>query len=124
MIQHTRNPAAQGASLPMPPALRRLAEAALARLRREGSACEETGSAVWQADLTGPQDEKLRVLCRGPALPATVPAEMATAERIAAARPWLGAYRLTVEAPLVVLDLCWSDNQPLRIMSYSRGAWE
>jgi len=123
MAQQTQNPVTQGASLPAPPALRQLAEAALARLRREGSACEEAGSTAWQADIQGPQGEELRVLCRGPAFPA-VPAEMASPERIAAERPWLGAYRLTVATPLVVLDLCWSDGQPLRILTFSRGTWE
>ena len=49
---------------------------------------------------------------------------MASAERIAAERPWLGAYRLTAATPLVVLDLCWSDDQPLRILTFSRGTWE
>lgn len=108
---------------PIPTALRRLAEAALARLEREGSACTEAGSIRWEADIAGPQGEPLRLLYRGPAL-ANLPAEIATPDRIAAERPWQGTYRLTVTMPLVVLDLSWSDNQPLRVLTFSRGEWE
>jgi hypothetical protein len=112
-----------GGVLPVPPALRRLAEAALARLRRNGSAHQEAGSVTWQVDVEEPETGRLHMQCRGPALPA-VPAQMASAERIATEQPWQGAYRLTVTAPLVVLDLCWSDDQPLRILTFSRGTWE
>lgn len=113
----------KGGGLPIPVALRRLAEAALARLRRDGSARREAGSMTWQVDVEEPETGRLHVQCRGSALPA-VPSQMASAERIAAERPWQGAYRLTITAPLVVLDLCWSDDQPLCILTFSRGTWE
>ena len=33
-------------------------------------------------------------------------------------------YRLTVNAPLVVFDIAWRPDEPLRIMNFSRGNWE
>ncbi len=39
-------------------------------------------------------------------------------------RPWVATYRLKVHAPLIVLDLAWRDDDPLRIMTFSRGDWE
>ena len=43
---------------------------------------------------------------------------------IAQQRPWSGAYRLTVKAPLLVLDLYWNADEPMRILQFSRGEWE
>jgi hypothetical protein len=31
---------------------------------------------------------------------------------------------LTVAAPVLAFDICWRPDQPLRIMTFSRGDWE
>ena len=49
---------------------------------------------------------------------------MATPELIADQRQWIGAYRLIVTVPSIVLDLYWNADEPLRIMTYCRGDWE
>lgn len=60
----------------------------------------------------------------GPDLPATIPAETIHPTEIPKDRVWVGAYRLTVAAPLVALDLSWSPDAPMRIFYFSRGDWE
>jgi hypothetical protein len=37
---------------------------------------------------------------------------------------WSGAHRLVVRVPLVVLDLAWNADEPVRIMTFCRGDWE
>ena len=39
-------------------------------------------------------------------------------------RPWVGAYRLVVAAPIIAFDIYWRGDEPLRIMTFSRGDWE
>jgi len=60
----------------------------------------------------------------GPDVPRTVPGVIATPDSIARERPWLGTYRLVIRAPLIVFDLYWTKDEPLRIMGFSRGDWE
>lgn len=109
----------------MSAALHELAGAALAVLAREG--VREAGPAghVWRAALSPAGGEALALSCAGPDLPAAIPAEIATPERVMSERPWAGTHRLVVRAAgLIVLDLYWTAGEPARIMGFSRGEWE
>ncbi len=93
-----------------------LAEAALARLRDSSSA------AVALPQAAG---EDVQITYSGPAMPHTIPASIASHDLVLAQDPgWAGAYRLTVRSPLVVFDLNWNADEPVRIMGFSRGDWE
>jgi hypothetical protein len=101
------------------PTLQLLAEAALRVLARDGRRTE----GEWRASLTS-GGLPLDLRCSGPDLPARVPDAIAPPDLIARQRPWVGAYRLVVTAPLIVFDLYWNPAEPLRIMTFSRGDWE
>ena len=108
------------------PELKALAGAALGLLSRHGEATEGGGNAgdtTW-AVTAAAGDATLSIRSSGPDLPTTIPAAMAHPSVIPYDRPWVGAYRLIVAAPLVVLDLAWRPREPLRIMNFSRGNWE
>lgn len=104
------------------PSLTTLAEAALAVLAREGA--HRNNGDIWEARVEGSDGLVLDISCRGPDLPATVPDRIAPPELIPTERPWTGTHRLVVTAPLIVFDLYWTPDQPLRIMTFSRGDWE
>ena len=104
-----------------------LAAAALAFLARAGTAANRgpnAGDRTWRASATGRDGFPLTVTCGGPDLPEGVPRQTAHPSIIPVERPWVGVYRLEVRAPLIVLDLYWRPDAPLRIMSFSRGDWE
>jgi hypothetical protein len=67
---------------------------------------------------------RFEVRCAGPDLPDAIPGETVHPSMIPKQRPWVGTYRLTVKAPLLVLDLYWNTAEPMRIMQFSRGDWE
>lgn len=102
------------------PSLQTLARAALAILARDA---ERSGDA-WRVTRKGPDGVPIEISCTGPDLPRDVPEEVATPGLIAAGRPWAGACRLTVTAPLIVFDLSWTPGEPMRVMGFSRGDWE
>ena len=104
------------------PALTDLAEAALAVLAGKGARASD-GSA-WGYAATTPTGARIDVRCTGPDLPKTVPAQTVHPSMIPKQRPWVGKYRLIVNAPLLVFDLYWNADEPLRIMTFSRGDWE
>ena len=104
--------------------LSQLAQAALAVLAQNGARRVDAEEDRWQARLEGPGGIALDILCTGPDLPAAVPAAVAPPELIASQRPWLGAYRMVVTAPVTVFDLSWNSDEPVRIMTFSRGDWE
>jgi hypothetical protein len=126
------------------PALVALAEAALALLSRGGTASpggESAGDTSWTLTAGGgnagnggnggnaggggnPGAPPLDLRCTGPDLPSSIPGEVAHPSVIPFERPWVATYRLTVHAPLIVLDLAWRESAPLRIMTFSRGDWE
>jgi len=112
---------AQPATVGNAPSIQALAAAALAVLAREGKA-ESTDRR--RARFTGASGIPFDVSCDGPDLPAAVPAVHAPPALIPTQRPWIGRYRLIVLAPLIVLDLYWNPDEPMRIMSFSRGDWE
>lgn len=104
--------------------LSQLAQAALGVLAENGARRVDTEGGRWQARLEGPGGAALDILCTGPDLPTTVPAAVAPPDLIVSQRPWVGAYRLIVTAPLIVFDLAWNPDEPLRILTFSRGDWE
>lgn len=102
------------------PILTELAGAALRLLARQG----ERGASGWALAATASDGVRLDLRCDGADLPETIPGEIAHPSMIPKQRPWVGAYRLTVKAPLLVLDLYWNAAEPMRIMQFSRGDWE
>jgi hypothetical protein len=112
---------------PTVPALKALAEAALAVVARDGIASDEgenPGDKTWKMSTTSARGFAFEVSCRGPDLPETVPDLTISPAVIPAQRPWTGTHRLVVAAPLVAFDLYWRNDEPLRIMTFSRGDWE
>lgn len=102
--------------------LHELARQALDVLRNWGVATADGTIAVM---VTPAGAAPLDISYRGPDLPDTVPRSIADAGMVAAQpADWVGAHRLVIRAPLVVLDLCWNVGEPLRIMGFSRGEWE
>ena len=102
------------------PILAELAETALRLLAHRG----ERGASGWVFTATVPDGARLELRCDGADIPNAIPAETAHPSTIPKQRPWVGAYRLTVKAPLLVLDLYWNAAEPMRIMQFSRGEWE
>ncbi len=107
-----------------------LAESALAILARKGEAAEEC---VWQFETQfqtrTPEGMKFVIRLSGsrlstPGVPATVPAHTVFPADIPKDPGWRGTYRLTVAAPVLAFDICWRPEEPLRIMTFSRGDWE
>jgi len=102
------------------PILAELAGAALRLLARNG----ERGVSGWTLAASASDGARLELRCDGPDLPGAIPGETAHPSAIRKQRPWTGTYRLSVKAPLLVLDLYWNAAEPLRIMQFSRGDWE
>jgi hypothetical protein len=67
---------------------------------------------------------RFRLRLAGPDLPADVPAALAAPELVQAQPHWRPRYTLQVRAPLIVLELMWTPEDPLRIVAFSRGDWE
>lgn len=117
---------AEGTPTTTVPDLRALSAAAFAVLARDGAPVangEDPGHRTWEATAAG-KDGTITVLCTGPDLPDAIPDETAHPSVVPFERPWVGTYRLTVKAPLVVMDLYWKPDAPMRIMGFSRGDWE
>ena len=96
--------------------LHRVAHAALACLWRDGTRAREIGL----SDGT-----VARIAYRGPAVPRALPDALADYEMVRTQPPsWEGAHRLVIRAPLVVFDLAWNTDEPVRILVYCRGDWE
>lgn len=109
------------------PALKELAEAALALLGRDGVATDggvNPGDRTWRVTTTTPGGVAFAVSCSGPDLPEAIPDETVHPGEIPSQRPWVGTYRLAVAAPIVAFDIYWRADAPLRIMTFSRGDWE
>ncbi len=109
--------------------LREAAEAALTLLAREGTrgASEEPERAdhsVWRLRRMSPAGVRFEIACVGPDLPETIPDEVIRPGAIAAERPFFGTYRLTVKAPILVLDFYWRADSKLRIMTFANGDWQ
>ncbi|MGE0653825.1 MAG: hypothetical protein AB7P12_19070, partial [Alphaproteobacteria bacterium] len=105
------------------PSLSALAGAALSLVRPAVPRADPRLAAVRDA-VCERDGFSFRITLGGPDVPDGIPAAIATPAEVAANRPWTGRYRLTARVPLVVLDLYWNPGEPLRIMSFSRGAWE
>jgi len=118
---------AEGTPTTTAPELASLAGAALALLARDGAAegsKDADGRTTWHLATIQGDGLGLDIRCTGADLPKSIPGETAHPSLIPFERPWVGSYRLTVKAPLVVLDLYWRADAPLRIMGFSRGDWE
>ena len=87
------------------PILADMGETALSLLARDGAETDDIS-------LTGPD------------LPNHFPDQSIHPTLISAERPWVGDYRLIVKAPLIVYDIYWKPDAPLRIMTFCRGDWE
>ncbi len=98
-----------------------LAEAALSILAEKGGPAEER---VWHFETGTPEGMKFVIRLSGPDLPATVPAHTIFPADIPKDPGWRGTHRLTVAAPVLAFDICWRPDEPLRIMTFSRGDWE
>lgn len=103
-----------------PDIVRRLAEAALAALGRDAEALADGGWRRTAVSGTVP----LTVSLSGPDVPAGVPPETASPQMVQEDPKWTGAYTLQVRAPLIVFELAWNPDEPLRIVAFSRGDWE
>ena len=107
--------------------LKTLSAAALSLLMRDAEPSKaEDGSnrQTWSVSTAGTSGAQLNIRCTGPDLPQSIPDETAHPSIVPYDRPWEGQYRLIVRAPLIVLDLYWRPDEPLRIMGFSRGDWE
>ena len=96
----------------------RLAQAALRCLWRAGAA-----SATVPLPSSG---EAAEIAWRGPQpMPDRIPDALTDYETVRLQPAgWSGAHRLVVRVPLVVLDLAWNADEPVRIMTFCRGDWE
>lgn len=114
----------ESASIATAPFLKDAAEAALALLARQTAREANTEAGSWRHSCGAPSGTRVVITCAGPSLPMTVPDEVIRPGDIAKERPFLGTWRLVVEAPLVVLDLYWQADKPLRIMKFANGDWQ
>lgn len=101
--------------------LHAFARAALGVLRARGA----LNDGAIAATVTPADGPALAIVYRGPAMPADVPAEVAGYQLVVEQGPgWSGRHRLRIEAPLPVFDLLWNEDEPVRILYFSRGDWE
>ena len=119
----------ESASIATAPFLTEAAEAALVLLSRRGAEIHGTGVGGaelgrWTLECAGPSGTRFAFSCSGPTLPTTIPGEVIRPGDIAKDRPFVGTWRLVVKAPLVVLDLYWQADKPLRIMTFANGDWQ
>lgn len=109
------------------PELKSLSATALSLLMRDAEvfeAADNPDEQTWSLSAQGKSGAQISICCTGPDLPKAIPEDTAHPSVIPFERPWQGKYRLIVRAPLVVLDLYWRPDEPLRIMGFSRGDWE
>lgn len=120
---------ASSARIATHPQLRQLMASALAVLaragvRRNGAGPEGENQFDWSGVCAN--GAKLEIVCRGEHLPGqqSIPDETLRPADAAANVKWRAQYRLIVHAPILAFDIAWRENEPLRIMSFSRGSWE
>ena len=105
--------------------LKELAGAALAALARKGTKTEDgSKAATWSLVTTLPDGMTCEIRCVGPDLPASIPDTTAFPADIPKDPKWRETYRLVVSPPVVALDLAWRTEDPMRILTFSRGDWE
>ena len=70
----------------------------------------------------------LTIRCGGPDLPTHVPDQTVFPADIPKDPNWVGTHRLIISAPITAFDISWKtiggQDEPLRIMTFSRGDWE
>ncbi len=109
------------------PVLIEMGQAALSLLARGGAMTEggaNPGDSTWLLQTETPESVKFHISFTGPDLPNSIPEATIHPTLIPAEQPWTGEYRLIVRAPLIVYDIYWKSDSPLRIMTFSRGDWE
>lgn len=107
--------------------MKTLAEAALAVLAHRGERtpmADPAGHFLWRFETQTPQGTRFEIRLHGPDLPVTIPAHTVFPADIPKDPRWRGTHRLVVAPPLIAFDLCWRPEEPLRIMTFSRGDWE
>jgi hypothetical protein len=102
------------------PILTEMGETALSLLAQDG----EKTDGGWRLQTETPEGVKFHISLTGADLPDHLPDESIHPTLIPAERPWVGDYRLIVNAPLIVYDIYWKSDAPLRIMTFCRGDWE
>ncbi len=118
---------AEGTPTATVPELKALAGAALSLIARAGADTGEKdfdGRPVRRFAATISDGQTMEIAFAGADIPSGIPDRTAHPSDIPFERPWVGDYRLAVSAPLVVMDLFWKGDEPLRIMGFSRGDWE
>lgn len=109
------------------PILTEMGQAALSILARKGVKSDGSANSndvTWRLETETPEGVKFDLSLSGPDLPDRLPDQSIHPTLIPKERPWTGEYRLTVRAPLTVYDIYWKTEEPLRIMTFSRGDWE
>jgi hypothetical protein len=109
------------------PVLIEMGQAALSLLDRDGTKTDggaNPGDSSWRLQTETPEAVKFDITFTGPDLPDTIPTAAIHPTLIPEERPWTGEYRLVVRAPLIVYDIYWKSDSPLRIMTFCRGDWE
>lgn len=104
------------------PALLDISQAALLLLAAKGARGGDPPT--WRFATQSSSGTPFEVVCSGPDLPAAVSPETIHPSAIPKQRNWVGRHRLSICAPLRVLELHWNAGEPLRIMQFSRGIWE
>lgn len=115
------------ADIPIDTAMKTAAEAALALLQSEagdGCAGDHEGCRIWRLERPAASGIRLQLSCTGPTLPSCIPSTVIRPADIAKDRPYVGTWRLVVKAPILVLDLSWRDDKPLRVMTFANGDWQ
>lgn len=78
-----------------------------------------------RAEIALPNGDVAALTYKGPSLPEFIPDSIADYEMVRTQPPgWSASHRLTLTCPLVVYDLCWNEDEPLRILTFCRGDWE
>ena len=116
MIPTQRNQSGAAMETIVASPVHRLAHGALSRLARDRAMA---------AAITAPSGQRFELSYRGPGIPQALPDGIADFEAVRLQDPaWIGTHRLVVRVPLVVLDVCWNEGEPVRIMVFCRGDWE
>ncbi len=74
--------------------------------------------------LEVPGGADIEIRFAGPDIPTDIPTDLADDAVIRKTGEWKATYGLSLWAPLVVLDVCWNEGEPVILHTYSRGDWK
>ena len=103
------------------------AAAALAVLARDGVKSNDgirPGDSRWRYEGETADGQKFEIEFSGPDLPAQTADQTILPSDIPKDPNWQGEYLLAVSPPNIAFQIAWSNDDPLRILNYSRGTWE